>query len=416
MATSIVLGHTAWRMQRDSEGHREYRVTHKVRADPTDGPYNVLSTAGLPLPGSVWFFRGDVDIWAWCKWDAQVIPLKEDDGPTRLWSVEQTFSTKLPEICRTSQTTNPLLEPQTISGNWESTNKEIAFDRFGRAIRTSSHELIRGPIVEFEDPTILIKISQNVPLLQLEMLNLMQGTVNMYPLWGVGPRLIRLKSVSWERKFQGNCGVYYTRNFEFAVKRDGWDRDIWDEGTLVLNGHWDPISGLWVLDDINGQTPDHTNPTHFKKAIDREGNTRKLALDGVGKPWVPAGATRIYDCLQCPGGTYKYWQVSGLDEAITLEHTEGCTWTGFYGAGGTELATLTRAEGLWTLETTSYPAGWELSATRWSCTGPNTMSIEDPALDDHWVVTLTGGSSPVAIHVEAYNESDFLLLGIPLVF
>ena len=48
MAVVLIEGQVDWRVEQDSEGHREYVVTHKVLADRADGPYDVLNCGGLP--------------------------------------------------------------------------------------------------------------------------------------------------------------------------------------------------------------------------------------------------------------------------------------------------------------------------------------------------------------------------------
>jgi hypothetical protein len=82
----------------------------------------------------------------------------------------------------------------------------------------------------------------------------------------------------------GICNFYFTRIFEFDINFETFDRTIYDEGTRVLNGHWDKTTGDWVLDDINGGAPDPQNPKHFKRYKDRNGENTRAMLDGNGKP------------------------------------------------------------------------------------------------------------------------------------
>ena len=75
MVTSLVPGQRDWRLTRDSDGHRTYKLRHLVRGATTDGPANALRTPGLPLPGAWWIVDDDIDLWAWCLPDAEVEPV-----------------------------------------------------------------------------------------------------------------------------------------------------------------------------------------------------------------------------------------------------------------------------------------------------------------------------------------------------
>jgi hypothetical protein len=290
-------------MTRDLEGHRTYKVKWLVRGDTTDGPANALQTSGLALPGDIWVIDGDVDVWAYCRQEASVNPLITNE-PNSYFEVEQTFSTKPDEKrCKDQQIDDPLLRPQNISGGYTKYTEEATEDRFGDPITNSAHEQIRGPQVEFDRNRATVKIEQNVPLLQLELFNQMVNTVNDATLWGAPARCVKLGNVSWSKKYNGGCYAYYERvlDFEIFIVVDpdtgdlvsGFDKDILDEGTKALNGHWAhgagtaPSPGGWELDNIAGLPPDPTNPTHFIRVQDRNGNTMRVILDGSGVPWDP---------------------------------------------------------------------------------------------------------------------------------
>ena len=87
MATFLKPGPRDWRMIRDGEGHRIYKLKLLVVSTTSlDGPATVLQTPGLPVYGSVWAVDNDVDLWAWCKWDAEVTPAYSTE-PGRHWEV-----------------------------------------------------------------------------------------------------------------------------------------------------------------------------------------------------------------------------------------------------------------------------------------------------------------------------------------
>jgi len=323
MACQLEDGHLSWRVTREKSGHRTYRITHRVSSTTKrDGPANVLQTPGLPLPGSIWNFKDDIDVWAFCGWEAEVAGETDDHGPEEFFTVEQVFSTKPLTRCNETNIENPLLEPDKISGAFNNYQEEAVRDRFFEPITTSSHEQIRGPQVEFDSHRCSIKIVQKVAALQLDLLNQLANHVNEEALWGFGPRCIKFNPGPWEEHFYGTCFKYFQRelNFDVYVRRDpedpdqfvsGFDRDLLDEGTKVLKGHWgrgtvvgddpDTHTGTgtetfnegfgWVLDPIEFdefgavEYPDENNPAHFIRFKDRNGENCRVILDGHGRPF-----------------------------------------------------------------------------------------------------------------------------------
>lgn len=282
MATQL-LGPTEWSMSRDDDGNREYKITHLIKCDPTDGPYNALQTIGLPQPGDPWNFDGDSDPWATCKQNATVTPKKTEE-PNLFFTITQTFSTKADEKrCKDQQIEEPLLEPQKVSGAGNTYQEEGTYDRNGEPIASSSHELFKGPQNEWDANRPSVKIEQNVADLELALCTSMQDTLNDSTLWGVPARCIKLSKFSWERKFYGACYVYYTRVFEFDIRFEGFDRDLLDEGTKALNGRWN-ANGDWELVPINGSLPNPDNPAHFQRFKDRNGENCTVVLNGLGNP------------------------------------------------------------------------------------------------------------------------------------
>src|SRR5438445_110694 len=114
MTTRILPGHRTWSMERDSEGHRNYKITYRTECDSLDGPAKALLTPGLPVPGSVWAVDNDIDLWAFCQFEAEVKPVIEGE-PNEYFDVTFTFSTKPLRRCADQHFENPLLEPQIIS-------------------------------------------------------------------------------------------------------------------------------------------------------------------------------------------------------------------------------------------------------------------------------------------------------------
>lgn len=326
MAFSLT-GYKTWEARRDEEGHRIYTLVSRVTTeDPDDGPERALATPGLPLPGAPWILGNDVDLWAWCRWDAEVRQVVKDEK-NKFFDVVQTFSSKPISSDRQripsptpgggggsggsggggggggphQQPDDPLLEPMKISGGFTKFTEEATLDKDGLEITNSAYEPFRGPQVEFDSSRPFVRIEQNVAFLGIEMMADFINCVNDSVLWGFPARCVKLSSASWEQKFHGQYQIYYTRVFEFEIncKWDqdlgeyvsGWDRRLQDEGTKVLQGRWDKETGNWVLTPVgyNGsQTnpilPDPNNPQDFMQAIDRSGNFCRILLNGAGLP------------------------------------------------------------------------------------------------------------------------------------
>lgn len=286
MATWIQGGPRKWAMNRDAEGHRFYKIIFLIGCDSGDGPANAIQTPGLPLPGSYWDFDDDIDVWAFCLPTANVTPLQENE-PNNWFNVEFNYTTKSEvstQRCSETAIEDPLLELPKVSGGYVKYSEEITRDRWGLPVISSSFEQIRGPQVEFPTSYESVKVEQNIPVLALNFHSLFRNTVNAYPIWDFGYRQVRLANMSWEKKYYGSCYYYYTRTLEFELNPAGFDRNILDEGSKVLNGHWDVTSGAWVLDNVGILTPNPFNPSHFMKAIDRQGNPMRLILNGAGLP------------------------------------------------------------------------------------------------------------------------------------
>jgi hypothetical protein len=289
MTCSLLPGVRAWSGGRDDEGNREFKVIHLVKSNAPrlDGPYSVMNCAGLPAIGDIWSFGNDNDIWAFC-WPTMVISpheTKEGEG-VKIWKVEQKFSTKpIPSRrCQDETITDPLLEPQKVSGSFVKYTKEAVVDRFNNLIKNSAHEMLRGPQVEFDHNKPTVKIEQNVSVLGLETFAEMVDTVNMYPMWGLPVRCVKLSNVSWERKTYGVCSYYYTRSFDFDIDYNTFDRCVLDEGTKILIGQWSKTDDSWVVATINGVSANPDNPMHFMRYKDRNCENTKIILDGSGLP------------------------------------------------------------------------------------------------------------------------------------
>lgn len=407
MPSAIIPGQTTWSMTRDDNGQRTYKIKFQVLCGQGDGPATIIQTPGLPQEGDFWIIDNDVDLWATCKQGATVTPKFEDNIIT-CFIVEFTFSTKPDQRCNATRVEDPLLEPQKVSGNFVKYTEEVTEDRFGKTIQTSSFQQIRGPQVEFDANRPTIRISQNVPDLQLELVGPMQDTLNEFEMWGLPPRCIKLSSFSWTRNFLGQCSVYFTREFEFDIniKHDlitgdiisGFDRDLLDESNMVLNGHWDEATDNWVVDNIVPGVPaDHNNPAHYIQALDRRDTPIKVTLDGEGKPITK--------------------RVSGAIASITNPDNS-------FNPNGTWVITVTGAFTFTLDNTTLGPFPNNILVTTVTAHGMSTGNVVAISHVDEIdnIIPVSGewenlsATKAAKIHVEKYNESDFLLLNVPTDF
>lgn len=444
MTTRVKPGPRDWSCTRDAEGHREYKITSLViSTDSRDGPATVLQTPGLYLPGATWSVDNDLDVWAWCYPNAEVTPLVTKEK-NKHWEVTQTFGTKGPaggegrrQRCNDNNIEDPLLEPQKVSGSFTNKSVEAYYDRFGNPIRSSSHEQFRGAVVEFDEHSATVRIEQNVIALGLSTFSAMVNTVNSTPMWGMQRRQIKLSNVTWERKYFGQCFAYYTRVFEFEISGRGFDRDILDEGDKALYGNWGRAADgvdYWVLKNLPGTNtaPDPSNPAHFKRVTDREGNLMRVVLDGHGKPAFAASQTfravsvSPVENLGNPlgsGSNYCVGDILGLDGGTftsrvmvivtkihnpTIVTLEGGVHYTYQSINGPILEVKIRNPGSYSVVDANPKAVDDASSSTIDGTGAQ--------FNVTWGRVLSGVSNAGRIHVEKYGESYFPLLGIPLTF
>lgn len=282
-STTSIKGPRNWTLKRDEKGHRTYNITYFVKCAITDGPGNALLTPGLPQVGDTWNIADEYDPWAWCRPEVSVTPSLRNE-PNKSFEIEFTFSTKPIDFCSDDAIENPVARPPKISGSFTKNKIEATLDRFGNPIVNSAHEQIKGPPIEFDESIPSVKIIQYVADLQFVLLCQAANCVNALPLWGLQPRMIKMLPPTWERRFYSNCQIYYERTLEFEANFATFDRDVLDTGTKVLHGHWNKLTGAWVLDNVGGVAADFTNPTHFDRFTDKHGNPCQVVLDGLGKP------------------------------------------------------------------------------------------------------------------------------------
>jgi hypothetical protein len=425
-------GPISWNATRDGEGYREYKVAHRVRVARGEGPAAALNASGLPLPGSFWSFGLDLDTWAWCRPDANVQP--EVDKETNIWFiVEQTFSTKPIKRCQDEKIEDPLLELPKVSGGFSRYTEEATHDRFAVPILNSAHERIKGNIVEFDRNRPSVRIQQNVATngLALTLPALMIDTVNALPMWGMNARCVKLSSVSWERQYYGTCSVYYSRTLEFDLQYETFDRNALDEGTKVLRGKWHKSKPVWIAEKVgddnlgNAILPSADDPNNFIRATDRTGNAITLVLDGAGRPHQPepwqyeffGTAWEAEDQQDLTRGTYFLGPYDTQAEAETggedFDITADYGWVVQSGATQTLLGTIGDAIVAAVVAGSNRPPIGpfvdEGDAALWLSDLANNLDTE------FWWAIVGAAGNPGNIHIQRYPESNFFLMGIPVI-
>ena len=301
-----------WRLDQDEMLLRDYWVTFLVKTSlgyssklgTGDGLHTIGSSALLPSIGDPWTYGNDNDPWSICHPDRNVrlSQYKEgsDGGAWQFYEVDILFSNRPMKRCFTEDRGNPLLEPQKVSGGIVKSKIEAIKDRNGKPFKSSSHEMFRGPQVEYDSSHPTVHIEQNVSTLELALCTGLMDHLNDDTLWGLDARKVKLSNFQWEERWYDVCSYYYTRIFDFEVKNnanDTWENTILDEGTRVLNGRWADTDDdgcseddRWVTVDVCGAAPDPNNPQDFTRYKDRNGECTRTLLNGSGKP---ASATTL---------------------------------------------------------------------------------------------------------------------------
>lgn len=320
-----------------------------------------MACPDLPLPGSPYQFTPPVaesDEWAWCTFGADVEPVVQGEN-CEYYDVTFTYTTRPyvgqtgvgwpatgegnpggggappggePTRCNDQQIQNPLLEPVKIHGASTTYTEQGQEDRFGRPIRNSAHQLVKGPNNEWDANRSGFTVEQNWPTLDYPLCKKLENRVNQDPIWGFPARSVKLSRFTWRLNLWGTCFFYFTRIFEFEVRTKevrivgttglaaacdqdpldiqpdadtllvgDWDRCLDDVGSKFLYGRWGTNNerdtdgstgkdwrGKWVIlpweRTAGGDPvwPDANNPSHFVEATDPQGNPGEYFLrDGL---------------------------------------------------------------------------------------------------------------------------------------
>lgn len=311
-------------MTRDREGHRDYRITHRVEVDPSfHGPHAALTlTPGLPIPGNVWEEGEADDEWAFFTREAEVVQVGRGED-NKYFDVTHIATTRPTVNCATEDRTDPLTFPDRVEVYTVNYTKEGVYNRTGGAITNSAFEQMRGPQVEYDAHRLQIVVEQNVASMELELIDSLMHTLNQNAIWGFDPRTVKLSSARVDPKYHVNCNKYFLRRLTFDVSRD-FDKCLLDEGTKALRGKYDKVVGsptygqYVVADDEDGPfgKVDPTNPKNYIRYQDWNGNETRVILNGHGLPVDVGGTTGTAD--DTPGCIYVEYYPNGDFDQLAL--------------------------------------------------------------------------------------------------
>lgn len=413
--TVLVKDITKWSFEADDQGYALYTLTIRVFADGNEGPLTIASAAGLPQWGDPWDYFGEFDEFSTRTPAVRIERASgtRDQGPATQYDLTFTFTNKpldpTRQRCNDTPIDDPLLEPAKISFDTVQDKEEALYDRFGASITNSAHEVIRGPQNEWDIGRIHISIEHNSPISEAALCFSMLNSVNEDWLWGCPPRTIRLKKVSIKKAYYGQCYLYFVRTFELEVNWRGWDRDILDEATKVLKGHWGSQSvtgtgtggeAVWVLETIDGLPPDPENPAHFIRAKDRNDENMKIVLNGAGLPatlvqqsltvvaiFFDEGRLDVRTDTLGPEGDFE------VGDRVRLSNVDPSQYDGNY-----VVDEVVSAHRIYIMAEAGFVQG---------DSGPYTGTTAK-------IVNLDQSGSAGSIHVEKYPGADFLQLSLPI--
>lgn len=390
----------------DPEGHRTYKVRYKVWTQSNqDGPAAAMQTPGLPAIGSTYAYGTglEYDLWAWRQpgMEVEKVPGNAEGDFPYVWYVTLTFSTKPrrrdQERPQDSDVQDPLAEPQKASGSWVKEKEVATEDRHGNPVIYSSFEPIVGPLNEWDADKDQVVIEQNVAALDYPTFAAMKNCLNDRPLWGFPARAIKLSGASWRKNWGKHNSVYFTRTFTFQIrvkidvqKRtvgslqtfSGSHNIIVPEGSFSaadigrsITGPGIPVGS--VITDVQD-----TSPGNFMTVIISTLATASGTISGV---------------VETSGGTIGDWDRDILDES-------GRCISGYW--------------------SNSLPRSWIPDVGVDADNPADYIQCVDPAgnptrliLNGNgvpWDASMGDTSTQGKIHVEKYNESNFLLLNIPI--
>lgn len=206
--------------------------------DPTTGVIAVRTAAGLPSLGSAFVDTdGTVDYGAYCE-GAEVTEEGVENGGYQ-WLVRVTWG----PLDTSLFGPDPLLWPLRVSFGGDQYERVVWFDRNGDPIRNSATDPFGEPIVVDDSrPTFVVTRNELVATFDQTLASLMSDAINDAAWNGFAAGTVKCGIiVSGDEQYDPTNNVwYYSVKYPFAVKRDGWVKEILDSGFAELDGSSPP--------------------------------------------------------------------------------------------------------------------------------------------------------------------------------
>ena len=218
MTTTLKEEIPSGRTARNSKGARTYTRKFRVTSDDkTDGPFEVGSTSGLPLIGSV----HPEDANAFC-----VELTVENTEPYVGWTVTANYSDER------QIDDDPTNDEAEISWGSEQFQKPAVFDLSNNLILNSAGDPFDPPAM-MDDSRRVVTVSKNlavVPAWILDYQDAVNSDVFSVDGLSIGVGKAKMQSVAVSPKQRRNSTVFRVVNFTIHLQRDGWLLDILDAG------------------------------------------------------------------------------------------------------------------------------------------------------------------------------------------
>ncbi len=236
-------GPRAWSMSRSRKGYRTYKIIYRVQVDRgVQGPASALDCPGLPEPGSIWQEPDLIDPYAYFTQEVDVTQVS-GTATGDMFDLTFTATTEPVEECPETIKDDPLLVPDRIHVESVDAKEEMVYDSNDDPVINSAWEQYRGSQVERDTNKIRVIVEQNAANLELDLIDSLMHHTNDASLWGFNEGCVKLSKFEEDPKYTVACSKYYLRRFTFDIDRNGWLRNLLDEGTKVLHGRWDQAKG-----------------------------------------------------------------------------------------------------------------------------------------------------------------------------
>ncbi len=236
-------GQRSWSMSTSRKGYRTYKITYRVQVDRgVQGPCSASQCPGLPEPGSIWQEPDIIDPWAYFTQEVEIVQV----GGTAtgdMFDLTFTATTEPVDECPQVVKDDPLTIPDRIHTESVDAKEEMVYDADDLIVANSAWEQYRGPQVERDTNKIRVIVEQNAANLELDLIDSLMHHTNDAALWGFNEGCVKLAKFEEDPKYTVACSKYYLRRFTFDIDRNGWLRNLLDEGTKVLHGRWDQAKG-----------------------------------------------------------------------------------------------------------------------------------------------------------------------------